>query len=37
MACAVLAEFVFQEGKVEEGVALLESPAGLFHSENKFG
>ncbi|MEE2961994.1 MAG: antibiotic biosynthesis monooxygenase family protein [Myxococcota bacterium] len=29
MSCAVVAEFVFQEGKIAEGLALLESPAGL--------
>ena len=29
MSCAVVAEFVFQEGKVTEAVALFESPLGL--------
>ena len=37
MACAVLAEFVFQEGKLEEGMALLEGPGGLEVTRNQKG
>ena len=29
MSCTVVAELVFQEGKIDEGLALLEAPNGL--------